>query len=96
MLMNSLASIQAAGVYTSNTVPIEKTYGMPASAKDGAGTAAPGATKATTATNNDDVGAGHGAGGASPEKEVPQTNQQSTDDSKETGQQRPIKREPTE
>ncbi|KAM3498574.1 hypothetical protein MY10362_008114 [Beauveria mimosiformis] len=96
MFMNSLASIQAAGVYTANTVPIEKTYGMPASAKDGAGTAAPGAKKATTATNNDDVGDGHGAGGASPKKEAPPTNQQSTGESEETGQQRPIKREPTE
>ncbi|KAM0741646.1 hypothetical protein ACQRIT_004503 [Beauveria bassiana] len=95
MLMNSLASIQAAGVYTANTVPIEKKYGMPASANNGAGTAAPGGTKATTATNNDDAGGG-GDGGASPEKEAPPTNPQSTGESEETGQQRPIKREPTE
>ncbi|KAM3529644.1 hypothetical protein NHJ13051_001779 [Beauveria bassiana] len=96
MLMNSLASIQAAGVYTANTVPIEKKYGMPASDKNGAGTAAPGGTKATTATNNDDAAAGGGDGGASAEKDAPPTNQQSTGESEETGQQRPIKREPTE
>ncbi|KAM3512533.1 hypothetical protein MY11210_003796 [Beauveria gryllotalpidicola] len=99
MLMNSLASIQAAAVYTANTVPIEKTYGMPASAKNGAGKAAPGGTKATKATNNDDdVGGGGDSGdsGASPEKEAPPTNQQSTGESKETGQQEQIKRESTE
>ncbi|KAM3484469.1 hypothetical protein MY8738_002158 [Beauveria namnaoensis] len=95
MLMNSLASIQAAGVYTANTVPIEKKYGMPASANNGAGTAAPAGTKTTTATNNDDAGGG-GDGGASPEKEAPPNNPQSTGESEETGQQRPIKREPTE
>lgn len=34
MLMSSLASIQAAGVFTPATVPIEQTYGLPAETKD--------------------------------------------------------------
>ncbi|KAJ3474738.1 hypothetical protein NLG97_g9714 [Lecanicillium saksenae] len=34
MLMTSLVSIQAASVFTAETVPIEKTYGLPAESKD--------------------------------------------------------------
>lgn len=52
MLMSSLASIQAAGIYTPQTVPIEKTYGLPAEAKQDTA-AASGATSSESSPPSD-------------------------------------------
>ena len=52
MLMSSLASIQAAGIYTPETVPIEKTYGLPAEAKQDTA-AASGATSSESSPPSD-------------------------------------------
>lgn len=44
MLMSSLATIQASAVYTPSTVPVEKTYGLPAKSKNGPAAAPSSAT----------------------------------------------------
>ncbi|OAA55720.1 hypothetical protein ISF_07825 [Cordyceps fumosorosea ARSEF 2679] len=91
MLMSSLASIQAGSVYTTSTVPIEQTYGLPASSKTGAAGAG-----ATPPTRDGDDGASPGPAtkteGGTPEPST-ETGQAKPDDNS-TASAGTIKTEP--